>query len=117
MWADASPRGAARRPDPAAVLRERIERLEEENRQLHQLLAPNYPLPASWRFSRLQTVLIRALRAAAPGLLTPERLEVALYSFRDPPETNSARVLVGITESYWPLVSLSRSGRCGARAT
>lgn len=84
MWADASPRGATRRADPTAALRERIEILEEENRQLRELLVPTIALPLEWRLSRNDQIFLVAIRSAAPGYLSLERALHALYGFDVP---------------------------------
>ena len=83
MWADASPNGAARRTDPTAALRERIAILEEENRQLRDLLVPQIALPSEWRLCRNAEIFLVATRAAAPGYLSRERALHALYGFDD----------------------------------
>ena len=86
MWADASPNGAARRADPTAALRERIEVLEEENRQLRELLVPQLEVPRHWRLHPMSQRLLCALRAAAPGYISKRRAYYSMYDF-DEPET------------------------------
>ena len=84
MLADAAPNGAPRRPDPAAALRERIEILEEENRQLREALMPTITFPLGWQLQPQARCLLSAVRAAAPGYLTWARAGIAVYGFDEP---------------------------------
>lgn len=61
----------------SADLRERIEMLEEENRQLKALLSPPMIFPSSWKLSPQEARLLAALYAHV-GFVAPERLRVAI---------------------------------------
>lgn len=71
-----------------------LDTLREENRQLRDVLRPNYPLPRGWRLTPKEAVAVRAIRAAAPGICSHERLNLALYGFDDEPASSTASVLV-----------------------
>lgn len=57
--------------------------LREEVRQLRELLAPQLDVPASWRLSRSEAKILRAIRAGGPCWVSGERIYVALYGSGD----------------------------------
>ncbi len=72
-----------------AQLRDRIEVLEEENRQLREQLVPAIALPKAWGMTGMEARLLLAIRAVSPNLLTRHRAMLALYGFEDGPTGNS----------------------------
>ncbi len=78
-------------------MQDRIEELEEEVRQLRELLAPPLKFPPEMRLSPMQERILSAIYARAPNVVAHERVAVAVYPDPDmAPETNSVAVLVSI---------------------
>ena len=76
-------------------LQDRIEELEEEVRQLRELLAPALKFPPEMRLSPMQERILSAIYARAPAVVAHERVAVAVYPDPDmAPETNSVAVQV-----------------------
>lgn len=65
-------------PNDVVALRERCEILEEENRQLRELLAPRIEWPPEWKLSRSMRTILSALYARQ-GFVSSEALLQALY--------------------------------------
>ena len=65
-----------------ARLRERVETLEEEKRQLSEALAPRISF-AALGLSPGEGVVVAALIAAGGAVVTKDRLMLALYGFRN----------------------------------
>lgn len=95
MWAEASSSTGARRIDPTAALRERIEILEEENRQLRELLVPKLTFPAEWKLDPGESRVLSALYAAR-GVCDMPRLLYALTYMRGGRQTEPVRTTVDI---------------------
>lgn len=57
--------------------------LREQVRQLEELLRPTIILPPAWRLTRREAGFLNALRAAAPGMVHPDRMMIALYGLND----------------------------------
>ena len=72
-------------------LRERIDYLEEENRQLREELAPQVALPRDWRLTGTEEKLFRHL--IGRPVLTRASLMVALYADRPAGDVPSAKCL------------------------
>ena len=71
-------------------LQDRIEELEEEVRQLRDLLAPPLKFPPEMRLSPMQERILSAIYARAPAVVAHERIRAAVYPDPDAvPETNS----------------------------
>ncbi|KQO53094.1 helix-turn-helix domain-containing protein [Methylobacterium sp. Leaf85] len=74
-------------------MRQRIEELEEENRQLRDALVPVAWLPRAWRLSPAETRLVVAL-AQAEGPLTHNRARLAAGSIDRTPSEETMEVHV-----------------------
>lgn len=74
-------------------LRQRIELLEEENRQLRELLVPVETLPKIWGLSRSETRMVIAI-ARAKGCLSKDRIRIAIGAFRYDPGDKTLEVLL-----------------------
>lgn len=61
-----------------ANLRERVDVLEEEVRQLRDAFEPSVPMPEAWKLTKTEARLLSAL-ARTRGYLTKERILTALY--------------------------------------
>ena len=77
-----------------ARLRDRIEELEEEIRQLRQQLVPVIALPKAWGLTTFEARLLLAIRSASPNLVSRDRAMVALYGLADAPEYNVVDTLL-----------------------
>ena len=98
-----------------AQLRDRIDELEEEVRQLRRQLLPVIALPTAWGLTRKEAQLLRALRAASPNIVGRERALLALYGFDDVPtdgvlNTFLSRLRRRLAESGVPVVIENRYG-------
>ena len=85
-------------PSPEQIIRaqrDEIETLREQVLQLEEALAPRAMLPRSWRLTKTEERLLRAIRAVGPNLLHHERAMLALYGmWEDMPEQKILDVLV-----------------------
>ena len=83
---------------PVADLRraqDRIEELEEEVRQLRDLLAPSLGFPRDFRLTPIEEKILSAIYARAPAVVAHERIRAAVYPDPDTaPETNVIDVRV-----------------------
>ena len=62
-----------------AKLRERVDVLEEEVRQLRDAFEPAVPMPEAWKLTKSEARLLSALARTRGGYLTRERILIALY--------------------------------------
>lgn len=62
-----------------AKLRERVDVLEEEVRQLRDAFEPSVPMPEAWKLTKSEARLLSALARTRGGYLTRERILTALY--------------------------------------
>lgn len=62
-----------------ASLRERVDVLEEEVRQLHDAFEPSAPMPEAWKLTKTEARLLHVLARTRGGYLTKERILTALY--------------------------------------
>ena len=76
-------------------LQDRIEELEEEVRQLRELLAPSLGFPRDFRLTPIEEKILSAIYARAPAVVAHERIRAAVYPDPDTaPETNVIDVRV-----------------------
>ena len=76
-------------------LRDRIEELEEEVRQLRDLLAPSLGFPRDFRLTPIEEKILSAIYARAPAVVAHECIRAAVYPDPDAaPETNVIDVRV-----------------------
>ena len=81
--------------DAMIAQRERIEELEEEVRQLRELLAPTVALPASLGLSQSARKVLGALLARSPRTVKKDALMHALYfNIDDAPEQKIIDVFI-----------------------
>lgn len=66
---------------PAVIrsLRDRIDLLEEENRQLREAAEALVPFPADWKITKVEARFLSALMRARSGCMSSERLLTAIY--------------------------------------
>jgi DNA-binding response OmpR family regulator len=77
------------------ALRERIEELEEENRQLRAQLIPPLTFPRRLGLTRTQSDILRFICARNCESVSRRRLYDALYGMRDnPPQEKTLDVLI-----------------------
>jgi len=89
----ASPHHMSR--DQVIALLEERDTLLEQVRQLEEALAPTSILPRTWRLTKTEERLLRALRAVGPNVLNHERAMLALYGmWDDAPEQKILDVLI-----------------------
>ena len=70
-------------------MQDRIEELEEEVRQLRELLAPSLGFPRDFRLTPIEEKILSAIYARAPAVVAHERIRAAVYPDPDAaPETN-----------------------------
>ncbi|WP_267355750.1 MULTISPECIES: helix-turn-helix domain-containing protein [unclassified Methylobacterium] len=62
-----------------ANLRERVDVLEEEVRQLRDAFEPSVAMPEAWKLTKSEARLLAALARTRGGYLTKERILTALY--------------------------------------
>jgi len=90
---NASPHHLSR--DQVIALLEERDNLVEQVRQLEEALAPTSILPRTWRLTKTEERLLRALRAVGPNVLHHERAMLALYGmWDDAPQQKILDVLV-----------------------
>lgn len=77
-----------------AKLRDRLEYVEEENRQLREALEPSVALPVEWRLTKTEARALLALHRVRQGYMSRERLLVALYGLEVDVEPKMVDVLV-----------------------
>ena len=88
--------------DPATVdvfigrrQRDRIEELEEEVRQLRELLAPRLAFPPEMRLTPMESKILSAVYIRSPAVVTREFIIAAVYPDADrAPVTDSISVTV-----------------------
>ncbi|MBY6243880.1 helix-turn-helix domain-containing protein [Methylosinus sp. Sm6] len=79
----------------ALEVRERIETLEEENRQLRDMLKPPTTYPAEWRLTPQEADILSILAARAPNAISKTALyEAFTWDNDDPPDPKIIDVLV-----------------------
>jgi two-component system cell cycle response regulator CtrA len=79
----------------AFEIRERMETLEEENRQLRDMLKPPTTYPAEWRLTQQETDVLSILVARAPNAISKTALyEAFTWDNDDPPDPKIIDVLV-----------------------
>ncbi|GJD65146.1 helix-turn-helix domain-containing protein [Methylobacterium frigidaeris] len=79
------------------TLRERVEELEEEVRQLRAMMSPRLHLPATWNLTPAMRRILSTLMARAPGIVTHDHLlEVCMSDQRrnDPPSIETPKVQI-----------------------
>ncbi len=62
----------------AAAMRDRLETLEETNRQLRQTLAPVAMLPAEWKLSKTETAALLSLASSPAGFRSHDQLRLVM---------------------------------------
>lgn len=77
-----------------AKLRDRLDYLEEENRQLREALEPAVALPVDWKLTKTEARALLALHRVRQGYMNRERLLVALYGMEIDVEPKIIDVLV-----------------------
>ena len=81
---------------PAVIrsLRDRIDLLEEENRQLREAAEALVIFPPSWRLAEMEAKLLSALMRARTGCMSHESLLTALYGLEPDVDIEIIRVWV-----------------------
>ena len=77
-----------------ASLRERVDVLEEEVRQLRDAFEPSAPMPEAWKLTRTEARLLHILARRRGGYLTKERILTALYGLEPDVEIKIVDVYV-----------------------
>lgn len=79
----------------ALEIRELVETLQEENRQLREMLKPPTTYPAEWRLSQQEVELLTILAARAPSAMSKSLIYDALFFDKDePPQPKIVDVVV-----------------------